>query len=81
MLLVSTALIIAFMVPTSLIIYRLCENPQDISSPSLGSVTGTYSSNDWLLPVIAVVVKIQPPLLERVLMCRIVSNVRLRCFD
>jgi hypothetical protein len=29
----------------SLIIYELCENSKGVSSPSLGSVTGTHNNN------------------------------------
>lgn len=46
MLLVSIALIVAFMVTTPLIICGLHENSQGVSSPSMGSVTSTYNNSD-----------------------------------
>lgn len=46
MLLLSIALIVAFVVTTSLIICGLYENFQGGLLPSLGSVTGTYNNSD-----------------------------------
>jgi hypothetical protein len=45
LMLLRIALFIAFKITTSLVIYKLYENSKGVSSPSLGSVIGTYSNS------------------------------------
>lgn len=53
LMLLRIALFIAFKITTSLVIYKLYENSKGVSSPSLGSVIGTYSNSGWSFPNIA----------------------------